>query len=140
MEFRKELQQIINECKDKPLLNVQRTADTQKDSTQEYEMNRAIAEVEAKKEIITNSTNASKVKISEEVVEHIDGLEEVVNKICEREHRIVEKDLHSRRKKIKAIKGIVKGFAITLGILFLLANICGMTDAILLACGINIFG
>ena len=52
MEFRKELQQIINECKDKPLLNVQRTADTQKDSTQEYEMNRATPKSKLKKRLL----------------------------------------------------------------------------------------
>ena len=42
--------------------------------------------------------------------------------------------------RIKALKGIVKGCAVTVGILLLLAILCGITYAILRACGVNIFG
>lgn len=42
--------------------------------------------------------------------------------------------------RVKALKGIVKGFAITLGVLCLIAVICGITYAILRACGVNLFG
>ncbi len=42
--------------------------------------------------------------------------------------------------RIKSLKGIVKGFAITLGTLFLLAIVGAITYAILRACGVKIFG
>lgn len=42
--------------------------------------------------------------------------------------------------RIKALKGVVKGCAVTVGILLLLAILGGITYAILRACGIDIFG
>lgn len=215
MEFRNELQQIINDSKDKPLEKGQETADTQNsglqnNATQTYEATRAVAEVQATKEILVSPATAIKVKISEKVAKHIDGSPEVANKIDETASRIVEKGLQAEENnadaeitksedkkveadfdknrneylyhgidhkidkkwkrnlllginnfwfvvfaiasfftvvpistfmsRIKALKGIVKGFAITIGILFMIAIIGAITYAILRACGVNIFG
>ncbi len=215
MEFKNELQQILNDNKDKPLVIESKTADTQNNvlqnkPTQAYEEARAVAEVQATKEILVSPATAIKVKISEKFAEHIDNSKAVANKIDETANRIVEKGLQAEENnadaeitksedakveadfdknkneylyhgidhkidkkwkrnlllginnfwfvvfaiasfftvvpistfitRIKALKGIVKGFAITIGILFMIAIIVAITYAILRACGVNIFG
>ena len=209
MDLMKDLQQIINDNKDKPTPKLEETADTQ-NLTQAYEKARAVAEVQATKEIVLDPTKAVQAKINQKVAEYIDGSDKVAAKIDEKADRLVDKGLEAQENnadaqitrsedakseadfdknkneylyhgidhkidkkwkrnlllginnfwfvvfaiasfftivpistfmcRVKALKGIVKGFAITLGILSLIVIIATITYAVLRACGVNIFG
>lgn len=107
MEFKNELQQILNDNKDKPLVIESKTADTQNNvlqnkPTQAYEEARTVAEVQATKEILVSPATAIKVKISKKFAEHIDNSKAVANKIDETANRIVEKGLQAEENNADA--------------------------------------
>lgn len=210
MNLSSELKQIISDSiSTNEIPNTQANSQTQ-DATQNYATARAVAEVKATSEIVTDPTKALQTKLNMRVAEYIDESETVAKKIDETADKLVDKGLKAQENKadaqitlsedekieadfkkngseylyhgidhkidkkwkrnllliindfwfvvwaiiscftivpvstflsrIKALKGIVKGCAIVVGILLLLVILGAVTYLILRLCGINIFG